>query len=55
MQKRLYINIDIKRKKDDFMLSAKIQTKGGLTAFFGRSGSGKTTLIDLMTLVISHI
>ena len=49
MQQKPYINIDIKRKRDDFTLSAKFQTKGGLTAFFGRSGSGKTSLIDLIS------
>lgn len=49
MQQKPYINIDIKRKRDDFTLSAKFQTKGGITAFFGRSGSGKTSLIDLIS------
>lgn len=49
MQQEPFINIDIQRTKGDFTLVAKIQTNGGITAFFGRSGSGKTSLIDLIS------
>jgi molybdate transport system ATP-binding protein len=43
------ININIKQKKGNFNVSAKIQTNGGLTAFFGQSGSGKTSLINMIS------
>jgi molybdate transport system ATP-binding protein len=48
MNKNPLINIDIQRKKGEYNFSAKIQTDGGLTAFFGQSGSGKTSLIKMI-------
>ena len=48
MSNNSLVNINIQRKKGTFSISAKIQTNGGLTAFFGRSGSGKTSIINMI-------
>jgi molybdate transport system ATP-binding protein len=38
--------VDIEKKVGDFTLRAAFETKGTVTALFGRSGAGKTTLVN---------
>ncbi|HTQ84478.1 MAG TPA: ATP-binding cassette domain-containing protein, partial [Pseudolabrys sp.] len=40
--------VDADKKLGDFVLSAKFECAGGVTALFGPSGSGKTSLIGMI-------
>jgi len=40
--------VDVDKKLGDFVLSAKFECPGGVTALFGPSGSGKTSIIGMI-------
>jgi molybdate transport system ATP-binding protein len=42
------LTVDVTARFGQFDLSAKFETRGGLTALFGPSGSGKTSLMELI-------
>jgi molybdate transport system ATP-binding protein len=42
------LDVDVRRRFGDFLLKARFQAAGGVTALFGRSGSGKTSLVNLL-------
>jgi molybdate transport system ATP-binding protein len=42
------IAVDVKHRLGDFLLEAKFESRGHLTALFGRSGSGKTSLVNII-------
>ena len=42
------LSVDVKRRFGDFLLEARFEAAGGVTALFGRSGSGKTSLVNLL-------
>jgi molybdate transport system ATP-binding protein len=42
----MILDVDIRHDQGPFMLQARFQSEGGLTALFGPSGSGKTTLVN---------
>jgi molybdate transport system ATP-binding protein len=42
------IAVDVRHRLGDFLLEAKFESRGHLTALFGRSGSGKTSLVNII-------
>jgi molybdate transport system ATP-binding protein len=44
--------VDIRHRQGSFALDVAFETRGGLTALFGRSGSGKTSIINIIAGLI---
>jgi len=44
----MILDIDVTRRQGNFILDARFQSDGRLTALFGPSGSGKTTLVNII-------
>ena len=42
------VDVDIEIERGDFMLNAKFESDGGLTALFVRSGTGKTIIFECL-------
>jgi len=40
--------VDIRHRQGNFTLDVAFETRGGLTALFGRSGSGKTSIVNII-------
>lgn len=40
------LDVRVRHRQGSFLLDARFESQGGLTALFGRSGSGKTTLVN---------
>jgi molybdate transport system ATP-binding protein len=44
--------VDVRHRLGDFALDSRFESRGHLTALFGRSGSGKTTLVNIIAGLI---
>jgi molybdate transport system ATP-binding protein len=44
--------VDVRHRLGDFTLEARFESRGQLTALFGRSGSGKTSLVNIIAGLI---
>jgi molybdate transport system ATP-binding protein len=47
------LSVDVEKRFGDFVVRARFDTEGGVTALFGPSGSGKTTIVNMIAGLVA--
>jgi molybdate transport system ATP-binding protein len=47
------LSVDVEKRLGEFLLEAKFEAAGGVTALFGPSGSGKTSIVNMIAGLMS--